>query len=109
MPGSAAWGSGWRSRASRREQIRPRLERELDFATFPKPVDLDVLRAVRELPSSQRAAVALFYLEDRPVSEVAEILSCSEMTAKVHLHRARKRLAELIGERELIKETEDVP
>ena len=96
-------------RASRREQIRPRLERELDFATFPKPVDLDVLRAVRELPSSQRAAVALFYLEDRPVSEVAEILSCSEMTAKVHLHRARKRLAELIGERELIKETEDVP
>jgi RNA polymerase sigma factor (sigma-70 family) len=96
-------------RASRREQIRPRLERELDFATFPKPVDLDVLRAVKELPSSQRAAVALFYLEDRPVSEVAEILSCSEMTAKVHLHRARKRLAELIGERELIEETEDVP
>lgn len=43
------------------------------------------------------------------MSEVAEILSCSEMTAKVHLHRARKRLAELIGERELIKETEDVP
>jgi RNA polymerase sigma factor (sigma-70 family) len=96
-------------RASRREQIRPRLERELDFATFPKPVDLDVLRAVKELPSSQRAAVALFYLEDRPVSEVAQILSCSEMTAKVHLHRARKRLAELIGERELIEETEHVP
>lgn len=96
-------------RASKREQIRPRLERELDFATFPNPVDLDVLRAIRELPSSQRAAVALFYLEDRPVSEVAEILACSEMTAKVHLHRARKRLAELLGEKALIEETEDVP
>jgi RNA polymerase sigma-70 factor (sigma-E family) len=96
-------------RASKREQIRPRLERELDFATFPQPVDLDVLRAIRDLPSSQRAAVALFYLEDRPVTEVAEILGCSEMTAKVHLHRARKRLAEQLGQRELIEETEDVP
>jgi RNA polymerase sigma-70 factor, ECF subfamily len=95
-------------RASKRERNRARLERELDFATFPKPVDLDVIRAVDQLPSSQRAAVALFYLEDRPVSEVAEILGCSQMTAKVHLHRARKRLAELIGERELIEETEDV-
>jgi DNA-directed RNA polymerase specialized sigma24 family protein len=43
------------------------------------------------------------------VSEVAEILACSGITAKVHLHRARKRLAELLGERELSKETEDVP
>jgi DNA-directed RNA polymerase specialized sigma24 family protein len=95
-------------RASKRERVRAHLERELDFATFPMPVDLDVIRAVDQLPSSQRAAVALFYLEDRPVSEVAEILGCTEMTAKVHLHRARKRLAELIGERELIEETEDV-
>jgi RNA polymerase sigma factor (sigma-70 family) len=96
-------------RAGKREQIRPRLERELDFATLPKRVDLDVLRAIRELPSSQRAAVALFYLEDRPVSEVAEILGCSETTVKVHLHRARKRLAKTLGESELIEETEDVP
>lgn len=83
-------------RASRRERVRPRLERELDLGSLPKPVDLDVLRAVGQLPASQRAAVALFYLEDRPVTEVAEVLSCSEVTAKVHLHRARKRLAELL-------------
>ena len=95
-------------RASKRERIRARLERELDFATFPKPVDLDVIRAVDQLPSSQRAAVALFYLEDRPVSEVAIILGCSEMTARVHLHRARKRLAELLEEKERIEEFEDV-
>jgi RNA polymerase sigma factor (sigma-70 family) len=96
------------ARASKREQIRPRLERELDLATLPKPVDLDVLRAISELPSSQRAAVALFYLEDRRVTEVAEILGCSETTAKVHLHRARKQLAELLGGREPIEETEVV-
>jgi RNA polymerase sigma factor (sigma-70 family) len=96
-------------RASQRERARPRLERELDFATMPKPVDMDVVRAIGRLPASQRAAVALFYLEDRPVSEVAELLSCSETTAKVHLHRARKRLAEILGELEPYKEILDVP
>jgi RNA polymerase sigma-70 factor (ECF subfamily) len=95
-------------RASKRERVRPLLERELDFATFPKPVDLDVVRAVGRLPASQRAAVALFYLEDRPVGDVAELLGCTETTAKVHLHRARRRLAELLGENEPIEEFEDV-
>jgi RNA polymerase sigma factor (sigma-70 family) len=96
-------------RASQRERVRPRLERELDSATLPRPVDVDVVRAIGQLPASQRAAVALFYLEDRPVSEVAQVLGCSETTAKVHLHRARKRLAELLGEQETTQETQDVP
>ncbi len=96
-------------RVSRRERIRPRLELELDLATMPKPVDVDVVRAIARLSGSQRAAVALFYLEDRPVSEVAEVLACSEITAKVHLHRARKRLVKLLGEQELVEEREDVP
>ena len=95
-------------RASTRERVRPRLERELDFATLPRPVDIDLVRAIGQLPASQRAAVALFYLEDRPVSEVAEVLACSEVTAKVHLHRARRRLAELLGEKELVEESQDV-
>jgi RNA polymerase sigma-70 factor (ECF subfamily) len=95
-------------RASARERVRPLLERELDFATLPKPVDMDVVRAIGQLPASQRAAVALFYLEDRPVSDVAEVLACSEVTAKVHLHRARRRLTELLGEKKLVEESEDV-
>lgn len=95
-------------RARARERVRPSLERELDFATLPRPVDIDLVRAIGRLPASQRAAVALFYLEDRSVSEVAEVLACSEVTAKVHLHRARKRLAELLGEKELVQESEDV-
>jgi RNA polymerase sigma-70 factor (sigma-E family) len=60
--------------------------------------DLDLARAVRSLPGSQRAAVVIFYFEDRPITEVAEILGCSTSTAKVHLHRARKKLAERLGE-----------
>ena len=61
--------------------------------------DTDVWSAVAQLPRKQRAAVALFYLEDRPVREIAEILDCAEATAKVHLHRGRAALADALGER----------
>ena len=46
----------------------------------------------------QRACVLLFYFEDRPIAEVVEILGISDGAVKVHLHRARKRLSELLRE-----------
>lgn len=49
---------------------------------------------VRALPDAQAKAVALFYVEDLSVMEVAEILGCPEGTAKSHLHRARQTLAQ---------------
>ena len=60
--------------------------------------DRPVWKAVRRLPGKQRAAIALHYLEDRSVAEIADILECSPSTAKVHLHRGRTRLAELLDE-----------
>lgn len=84
-------------RTIRRDRLRRRLEHELDIAPPQGAIDLDVLRAIAQLPGAQRAAVVLFYLEDKPVAEVADILACSESTAKVHLHRARTRLAKLLG------------
>ena len=56
----------------------------------------DVWEAVAQLPPKQRAAIALHYLEDRPVDEIAEILGCASATARVHLHRARATLATLL-------------
>ena len=61
-------------------------------------VDGELLDAIRTLPPRQRSVVALFYFEDRPMDEIAEILDCSPATGWVHLHRARKRLAERLGE-----------
>lgn len=60
--------------------------------------DLDVSEAIRRLPGNQRAAIALFYYEDRSVEEVAAILGCSTATVRVHLHRGRRRLAAFLGE-----------
>ena len=50
-------------------------------------------RAVRRLPKHQAQAVALYYLEDAPVAEIAEAMGCAESTVKVHLHRGRQALA----------------
>jgi RNA polymerase sigma-70 factor (ECF subfamily) len=60
--------------------------------------DPDLVAAVRELSPMQRTVVALYYWEDRPVAEMAEILEVSESTIKQHLHRARQRLAAMLRE-----------
>lgn len=52
---------------------------------------------VRKLPKRQAQTLALHYLEDRPVAEIADILECSSSTVKVHLHKGRQSLASRLG------------
>jgi len=82
----------------RRERLRSKLERQVQPPVIEDEAELDVLLAIQELAPKQRAAVVLFYFEDRPTAEIADILGCAEATARVHLHRGRKRLAESLGE-----------
>jgi RNA polymerase sigma-70 factor (ECF subfamily) len=53
--------------------------------------------AVRRLPGRQAQVVALHYLEDRSVADIAAVLDISPDTVKVHLHRGRKALASALG------------
>jgi RNA polymerase sigma-70 factor (ECF subfamily) len=64
----------------------------------PPPAEphTEIWEAINRLPGNQRAAIALHYLEDRPVDEIADILGCASATARVHLHRARSTLAKLL-------------
>jgi RNA polymerase sigma-70 factor (ECF subfamily) len=55
--------------------------------------DPELWRLVRQLPEQQRWAVALFYVEDRALADVAAVLGCSEGAVKTHLSRARATLA----------------
>jgi RNA polymerase sigma factor (sigma-70 family) len=48
---------------------------------------------VRQLPSRQAQAVALYYALDLPIAEVATTLGCAEGTVKAHLFHARTKLA----------------
>jgi RNA polymerase sigma factor (sigma-70 family) len=59
---------------------------------------LEVRRAVLTLPAQQRAVVVLHFFEDLPLVDVARLIGCRPATARVHLHRARSRLAELLRE-----------
>jgi RNA polymerase sigma factor (sigma-70 family) len=55
--------------------------------------DAEFWRSVRALPPRQAQAVALFYLEDYSVRDIAAVLDCSEGTVKTHLSRARTAVA----------------
>lgn len=75
------------ARMNRDEHVLPQLPGEAD----------EFWGAVRSLPKRQAQAIALHYLEDRPVAEIAEILECSPNTVKVHLHKGRAGLASRLG------------
>ena len=85
-------------RSIRRQRLISFLTLDLPTAAAPPTTQLDVTGAVRQLSGSQRAAIVLYYFEDRPVAEIAAILGCAEPTARVHLHRGRNRLREILGE-----------
>jgi RNA polymerase sigma-70 factor, ECF subfamily len=65
------------------------------------PATGDLLRALRRLSPSQRAAVFLHYQADLPVREVARLMGTSSAAVKVHLHRGRNRLRHLLGDEEV--------
>jgi RNA polymerase sigma-70 factor (sigma-E family) len=63
-------------------------------ALEPLPADhADFWQAVRTLPHRQAQAVALYYLEDLSVQQIAVVLDCAEGTVKAHLAKARHSLA----------------
>jgi RNA polymerase sigma factor (sigma-70 family) len=70
-------------------------DRVLPAEELPDP---ELMAAIKQLPPAQRAAVVLHYVEDYSMTEVARIMDCSASTARVHLHRARTKLATILGE-----------
>ena len=63
---------------------------------------------VRRLPRRQAQVVAMHYVEDLSVADVAVTLGCAEGTVKQHLSRARTALAaRLAGWRDPVSEGEE--
>ena len=78
-------------------RVRPRLEvAPPDLPGLEEHVA--VIAALRQLPDSQREVLALHYLADLPVLEVAELLGVPEGTVKSRLMRGREALAALLSE-----------
>ena len=54
-------------------------------------------RAIRQLPEKERAALLLFYMEDRPVKEVAAILDIPASSVRAYLTRGRQHIKSFLG------------
>ena len=73
---------------------------QLTIATEPKSSEampwVELEQCLSRLPEILREVIVLFYLEDRSVADVAQILDLPEGTVKSHLHRARRALGEMM-------------
>ena len=52
----------------------------------------ELYRAIDGLNVSERTAVLLFYMEDRPIKEITAIMNVAEGTVKAYLSRGREHL-----------------
>ena len=68
--------------------------RDLEQSELRRRID----RALLSLPPDQREAFVLKHEEGRSYDEMAELLGTSRGALKMRVHRARERLAELLGE-----------
>ncbi len=98
-----------RLRDSHRQRVRRRRAEERAVEREPVgpagdpvadgPGERDVLRrALATLPDRQRLAVALFYVEDLSVRDIARSMRISEGAVKAHLSQGRAKLAAVLAE-----------
>jgi RNA polymerase sigma-70 factor (ECF subfamily) len=82
-----------RVQRGRRLEAALATEVEVPADMGPATSDIDLVRRViRQLPAAQQAAVALFYLEEMSVAEVAVALDVPSGTVKTRLMHARAKL-----------------
>jgi RNA polymerase sigma factor (sigma-70 family) len=88
--------SAWRRRGSEaRAMLRLGGRRTLPDE-LPLPAH-EFWAAVRDLSTAQAQVVALHYVEDRSVDDIAAVLGITSGTVKTHLFRARRALALRLG------------
>jgi RNA polymerase sigma factor (sigma-70 family) len=63
----------------------------------PEPADDELWAAVRRLPPRQRIAVVHRHLLDRSYEDIAELMGCSEQTARANVSQGVRRLRELMA------------
>ena len=68
----------------------PRRQEQFPHENIDSDIDLD--RALSKLPTTERAALFLFFYMDLPLAEVAKVLKISPQAAKARVHRAVVRL-----------------
>lgn len=62
------------------------------------PDRVAVVAALRALPSAQRECLALHYLVDLSIADIARTIGVPEGTVKARLSRGRQRLSQLLAD-----------
>jgi len=70
----------------------------LDLVFEQKQMSACVREYLEDLSDDYRAAIMLHDFEGMTNAEIAKMLDCSLATAKIRLHRARKKLREALGD-----------
>ena len=81
-------------------RVDRRRGQEVDVA-IPPPELAGLTDALRQLSPNQRAAIMLRHVTDLDLPEIADRMGIARPTVRVHLHRGRKRLRELLGAEEV--------
>lgn len=72
------------------EQAEEGQRSELELQTSAQRVQIE--KAMAHLSENQRVATVLKYFHQKSSKEIAEVLGCSESTARIHLFRALKNM-----------------
>ena len=80
---------------------RRRDDRVVDESAQRDDVAEAVRQAVKTLAAKEQEVVVLYYLEEMTGAEVARVLRIDENAVNVRLHRARKKLKEMLGHLEI--------
>jgi RNA polymerase sigma-70 factor (ECF subfamily) len=74
------------------------LDAEIDQRLVIDEMSSCVREVIDSLPEDYRTALVLHDLEGQTAAQVAEIVGCSVATAKIRIHRARRRLKEALNQ-----------
>jgi RNA polymerase sigma factor (sigma-70 family) len=90
------WRVAFRLAAGELKRRRQTDHRLPDVANPSEQRAAELVSLLRQLSNNQRAAIVLYYYADRSVKDVAAALGVTPATARVHLHRGRRRLMRLL-------------
>jgi RNA polymerase sigma-70 factor (ECF subfamily) len=78
-------------------RLLARLSRQRERHVEVPSAEGEIWRAVAALPKRQAQAIALMFVDDLSVGEIASVLECDETTVRTHLRRARQSLAQRLS------------
>ncbi len=88
-----------RTSAKRRALDRLRNQAEVSIDPPSEPANDWLSLLLAELPRQQRATIALHYIEELSVAEIAQTLRLSDGAVSFHLSKGRERLRGVLAQR----------